>query len=227
MKYVIGFLAGTLVGAVLCLLALYYNPFAAAPSMSPLALSDQALLDFTYSAVPAESIAYTDDGESSLAPHPEDIAELWERTVRHTRVLVTLLSNHRGRPVGLGVKFSSDSERTQWLTSQALVDSAWHVYLPGRGTFFVGQTENLWSYLCNIVIPARWSSADSWRGSWFGITTVGPGALGTARVTGGSGEFAELTAEAVESWSAKAYSARQGPVAMSGSLTIAISETAP
>lgn len=227
MKYVTGFLAGTLVGAVLCLATLYYNPFADGPSMSPLAVSDHSLLDFTYSAVPGESVAFTNDGESRLLTHPENIAELWEPTIRHTRVLVTPLSGRPGQPVGLGIKFSSDSEGTQLLTSQALVDSAWHVYLPGRGTFFVDQTENLWSYLCNIVIPARWNSADSWRGSWFGITTVGPGALGTARVTGGSGEFAGLTAEAVESWSAKAYSADEGPVAMSGSLTIAISETAP
>lgn len=227
MKYVIGFLAGTIVGAVLCLFVLYQNPFADVPAVSPLAVSDQQLLDFTYSAVPSESIAFTNDGESSISPHPAKIAELWEPAIRRTDVLVTLVSGHAGSPVGLGIKFSSDSEGSRLLTSQALVDSAWHVYLPGRGTFFVDQTENRWNYLRNIVIPAHWNSADSWRGTWFGITTVGPGALGTARVTGGSGAFAKMSAEAVESWNAKAYSAVHGPVAMSGSLTIAVSKTAP
>lgn len=227
MKHVIGFVAGSLVGVVLCLLALYHNPFADAHSMSPIAVSDQGLLDLTYSAVAAESIAFTNNGESSLEPHPQKIAELWEPAIRRTSVLVTVLSDHPGSVVGIGVKFSSDSERTRVLTSEALVDSAWHVYLPGRGTFFVDQTENLWGYIRNIVIPARWSSADSWRGSWFGITTVGPGALGTARVTGGSGRFADVTAEAVESWNARAYSTLHGPVAMSGSLTIALSGPAP
>lgn len=227
MKFLFGFLAGALVGAVLCLLALYHNPFAAAPKASPLAVTDQPLADFQWSAVPAESIAFTNDGESRARPHPQGIAELWEPAISRTRVLVTLLSEGVGRPAGIGVKFSSDSESTRLLSSEVLVDSAWHVYLPGRGTFFVDQTENLWSYLRNIVIPARWNAADSWRGSWFGIVTVGPGALGTARLTGGSGQFADLRAEVVESWNAKAYSAERGPVAMSGNLMIALPPTIP
>src|SRR5690606_22494627 len=127
----------------------------------------------------------------------------------------------------IGVKFSSDSEATRLLTAKALVDSAWHAYLPGRGTFFVDQTENLWSYLRNIVVPARWNSADSWRGSWFGIVTAGPNALGTGRVIGGSGRFADLSAEVVESWTATAYSTKTGPVAMSGSLMIALPPSVP
>lgn len=227
MKYVLGFLAGTLIGAALCVLALYYNPFADVRATSPLAIGEQPLVDFTYSAVPAESIAFTNDGESAIPPHPETIAELWEPAIQRTKVLVTLLSDRPGSAVGIGIKYSSDSERTRLLASEAIIDSAWHVYLPGRGTFFIDQTENLWSYLRHIVIPARWNSADSWRGAWFGIVTAGPGALGTAQLTGGSGRFADLRAEVVEAWNAKAYSAELGPVAMSGSLTIALPPSAP
>lgn len=227
MKYVLGFLAGTVVGVVLCVVALYYNPLADARATSPLAIAEQPLVDFTYSAVPAESIAFTNDGESAIPPHPSTIAELWEPAIRRTNVLVTLLSDRPGSTVGIGIKYSSDSERTRLLASEAMIDSAWHVYLPGRGTFFIDQTENLWSYLRHIVIPARWNSADSWRGAWFGIITAGPGALGTARLTGGSGRFADLSAEVVESWNAKAYSSELGPVAMSGSLTIALPPSAP
>jgi hypothetical protein len=72
------------------------------------------------------------------------------------------------------------------------------------------------------VIPARWSSGNSWRGSFHRIMTSGPGSLGTARVTGGSGIFADQTSESVESLTARGYSADTGPVSMDGSLTVAV-----
>jgi hypothetical protein len=227
MKYAISLVAGTIVGALLFLLLLYVNPFAGAKTISPLAVSNQQLIDFTFPAVPSESIAFTNNGESRIEPHPATIAELWEPAIRNTRILVAVLSDGGGAPAGIGVKFSSDSERTRLLASEALIDSAWHLYLPQSGTLFISQTENLWDYLRSIVLPARWNSADSWRGSWYGITTVGPGALGTARATGGSGRYADVTTEAIESWRAKAYSALTGPVAMTGNLTIAVSDYSP
>jgi hypothetical protein len=52
--------------------------------------------------------------------------------------------------------------------------------------------------------------------------TQGPNALGTARVTGGNGNFAGKSGEAVESLTANAYSAIDGPVSMDGSLTITL-----
>lgn len=226
MKYAISLIAGAIVGGALVLLFLYYNPIAGKPGVSPLAISQQELIDLTFSAVPDEAIAFTNNGESQVEPHPEKIAELWEPAIAKTTVLVTVLSNVHGEPAGIGVKFSSASETTRLWNSEALVDSVWHIFLPESGTLFVNQTENLWSYIRNIIVPARWNSADSWRGTWFGIVTVGPNALGTASVTGGNGRYANINTEAVESWSAKAYSALHGPVAMTGNLTIAVSEYA-
>jgi hypothetical protein len=52
--------------------------------------------------------------------------------------------------------------------------------------------------------------------------TIGPGALGTARVTGSTGDLADTDAEAVEAIAARAYSAITGPVAMTGNLTLAL-----
>jgi len=203
-------------------LLLYYNPFAGNPSVSPLAVSELDLADFSYSLVARDSIAFTNDGESSTQPHPAKVLQLWEPAVKKTRALVTVLNDSRGQPAGLGVKFSSDSETTRLIKAEVLVDSVWHIYSPEHGTFFVDQTENFWPYLHDIVVPARMSGGDSWRGSWYRITSVGPGALGIARVTGGSGDFADTEAEAVESITASAYSAITGPAAMTGNLTIAL-----
>lgn len=222
MKYIVSLLLGMVIGVGLFFLGLYYNPFVGNPSISPLAVSDLDLVDLSYSLVASDSIVFTNDGESHVKPHPAKVGQLWEPTVSQTRGIVTILADGRGEPAGLGVKFSSDSEATALIDGEVLVHSVWHIYLPKRGTFLVDQTENFWRYLHDIVIPARLSSGDNWRGSWHGIMSIGPGALGTARVTANTGPLTGNEAEAVESITARAYSAITGPVGMTGTLTIAL-----
>lgn len=222
MRYLISLVLGMAVGAAAFVALLYYNPFTAQNELSPLSVTDNELITFNYSAVASNALVYTNDGESRIAPHPAKVLQLWEPTVRHTDAMATVLRNSRGQAAAIGIKFSSDSERTRILNSEAIVDSVWHIYVPGKGSLFVEQQENLWSYAREIVIPAHLSSADSWRGSWSGNITSGPGALKTARVVGGSGIYAGLEADGVESLNAKAYSANSGPVAIDGELAIEI-----
>ena len=222
MKYVVAFLAGLTTGALMLALLMYYNPFGATTTVSPLAVTDQRLMALQFSAVPSDMLLFTNDGESTSRPYPEGAPELWEAPVRDTRVFVTQLSDSRGAAAGIGIKFSTNSEDTRLLNSDAFVDSAWHIFLPGRGTLFIDQRENYWSYLRDLVVRARMNSANAWRGAWSGVTTVGPNALGTARVAGGQGAFSGLDSEAVESLNATAYSADSGPVAVDGSLTVAL-----
>ena len=219
-KYVAGLLLGILLGACAAVTLLYFNPLAARNPLSPLSVSNNEILSLGYSAVPTDSIVYTNNGESRVQPHPEKVRELWEAPIRHSAVLVTVVNNSRNMPAGIGIKFSSDSERTRLVNGEALVDSAWHIHLVERGSLFVEQTENYWNFLRKIVVPAYWSSANHWKGVWTGNMTVGPGALGTAAVSGGTGEFAGLESEAVEAVRASAYSVSQGPVAMEGRLAI-------
>lgn len=220
MKYLASLLLGMLVGVAAFLALLYYNPLTSHNKLSPLSVSDNDLITFNYSAVAADSLIYTNNGESRISPHPAKVQQLWERPIRRTDIVATTLTNSRNQVVGLGIKFSSDSEKTKLLNSELIVDSAWHIFLPGQGTLFVEQQENHWSYLREIVIPAYWSSADNWRGIWNGNITSGPGALGTAKVVGGSGRFSGLVTEGVESLAAKAFSVKQGPVAMTAEVMI-------
>lgn len=220
MKYLISLLAGVATGAAIFMMGLYYNPFTTQQAVSPLAVSDDRILELSFESVPAEAILFTNDGESTTAPYPDRVQELWEPAIKETSVFVTTLTNSRGDLAGIGIKSTTRSEASRILSGTALANSNWHIYVPGQGTLFVDQSENFWSYIRDIVVPARWSSGDNWKGSFHGITTSGPGALGTARVSGGSGAFAGLTSEAVEALTARAYSAELGPVSMSGSLTI-------
>ena len=221
-KYVTGLLLGIVLGVMAAAALLYFNPLAARNPLSPLSVSNNNILSLGYSAVPTDSIVFTNNGESRVQPHPENVRELWEAPLRRTEVLVTMLKDSRNIPSGIGIKYSSDSEDTRIINGEALVDSAWHIHLVERGSLFVEQTENYWNFLRKIVLPAYWSSANHWKGVWNGNMTVGPGALGTAAVTGGTGEFAGLESEAVEALRANAYSVAQGPVAVEGRLTIDI-----
>jgi hypothetical protein len=221
-KYLISLLTGLVIGSALFFLLLYFNPFAGAKSISPLAVTSQRLMNLSFSSVASETLMLTNDGASTPAPHPEKVQQLWERTIGKTSVMVVMLADSRGETAGIGVKFSSESERTRVLNGELLVDSVWHIHLPGRGTMLVAQQENYWSYLRDIVIPAYKSSGDNWRGSWNGVMTVGPNALGTARAIGGSGEFAGIETEAVESRIENAFSVAEGTVAMRGSLAITL-----
>lgn len=222
MKYVLSLLAGIAIGVAVFMVGLYHNPFRGQPAVSPLAVTDQRIIELSFSGVPGDALLYTDHGESWVEPHPDRVVELWEPAVAETRLTVTMLEDARGKVAGLGIKFLTASEATNVINGEALADSIWHVYLPGQGTFMIDQTENYWTYIRDVVVPARWSSGDNWRGSFHGILTSGPGSLGTARVSGGSGLFANLSSEAVESVTAKAYSAVTGPMSMTRSLAIAL-----
>ena len=223
MKTLLVLILGVAMGAVLTLGFLFYNPFSDRGPLSPISVSERQKVSLNYSAVAVNSIIFTNNGDSRVHPFPVKVMQLWEPPISQTDVLVTILQDSRNEPAAIGVKFSSRSERTQVLKGKALVDSAWYIHIPGQGSMLVEQSENHWSFVRDIVAPAHWSSGDNWRGNWQGIITDGPGALGTGRVYGGSGRFEGLVSEAVETLSAKAYSAVTGPVAMDGQLTIELS----
>jgi len=221
-KYLIALIVGMAVGVAVFLGLLYYNPLTTQKRLSPITVTDNDVVKLGYSAALEDMLIYTNEGRKSIGTHPVKVQQLWEAPIRKTRAMATVLTDSRGQAAGIGIKFSSDSESTNILNGQAIVDSVWHIYMPERGSLFVAQSENYWSYLREIVIPAYWSSADSWRGIWRGNITAGPGALETARVVGGSGEFTGLRSEGIETLSAKAYSVELGPVAVDGELSIEI-----
>lgn len=222
MKYFAALCLGFLAGAIGATLFVYTNPFAAPSKLSPINVSDREQFSLQFSAVAEDSIVFTNDGESRVKPKPDKVLQLWEAPIRETAVMVTLLYNSRGERIGIGTKFSSWSERSNILNGEMLIDSVWHVYLPGQGTMLIEQSENRWRYLRDIVVPAHWN--DNWRGNWHGTVTNGPGALGTARMHGGSGKFQGVEAEAIETLTARAYSSASGPVAVDGQITVEFPE---
>jgi len=221
-KYLISLLLGLFVGAALLAVGVIYNPFVGERALSALSVTDAEVISLGFSAVPGDSIVFTNNGESVPRPVPPKVLQLWEPPIRLTSAMVTMMRDARGQPAGLGIKFSSRSERTALLKGDAIVDSVWYVYLPGRGSLFIEQSENYWSFIRDVVVPAYRSSANNWKGNWNGNLTAGPGALGVAAVTGGSGAFRDLRTIAVESLDAHAYSTESGLLSGDGRLAIEV-----
>ena len=96
----------------------------------------------------------------------------------------------------------------------------WYLYLPEHGSMFLQQRENYWTFLRDVAFPAWRSSANSWRGSWLGNLTAGPGALGTAAVSGGSGRVDGLEMIGLESMAVRAFSSETGLLSADGRLMI-------
>ena len=222
MKYVITLLLGMVVGAVLFALALIHNPLTGDSRVSPLTVTDAEVVSLSYTAVPAESLVYTNDGESLQPPHPPGVTRLWEPTVRQTSATVAVMHDARGQPAGIGVKLSSQSESSDLLRGDAIVDSAWYIYLPRHGGLFIGQSENYWEFLREVAFPAWRSSAKTWRGNWVDDVTAGPGVLGTAYAYGTSGRLEDMEMEALESLSVHAFSSDRGFISAKGRLLIAL-----
>lgn len=220
MKYVAALVFGLLFGATLFVVGLLINPFIADRGVSPLSVTDAQVITLNFATVPAESIVYTNDGESLHPPHPEKVLQLWEAPIRMTSAMATVMRDGRNQVAGIGVKFMSNSESTRLLRGEAIVDSVWYIYLPEYGSMFIEQTENYFPLIREVAFPAWRSSANSWRGQWFGDLTAGPGALGTSKVSGGSGTLEGLSMEGVESMTVNAFSAETGLVSADGRLII-------
>jgi hypothetical protein len=222
MKYIISLVLGLVTGAALFALGLIYNPLIADRGLSPLSVTDAAVVTLNFPSTPAESILYTNNGEFRHQPHPGKVSRLWEAPIRKTSAMVSVMRDGRSQVAGIGVKLSSLSESTRLLNGEAIVDSVWYVYLPEQGSLFVRQTENYWPFLREVAFPAWRSTGNNWRGAWFGDLTSGPGALGTAAVSGGSGNLRDVETIGVESLSVRAFSADTGLIAAEGRLTIEI-----
>jgi len=244
MKYVIALILGFVAGAAVFIAGLVYNPFIADRGLSPLSVTDAEVITLSFSNVPTESIVYTNNGESlqqskigralrvwkapirsTSAPHPVKVLQLWEAPIRSTEAMVTVMRDGRNQTAGIGIKFSSDSETSRLLYGEMIADSVWYILLPEQGAFFIEQTENYWPFVREVAFPAWRSSANNWRGSWLGDMTAGPGALGTAAVSGGSGRLDGVQMNGVESLSTRAFSAASGLVGAEGRLLIEIPET--
>ena len=226
MKYIVALALGLICGAAILAAGVFYNPFIVDRALSPLSVSESEIIALNFSAVPADNIVFTNNGESVHSPYPEKVQQLWEAPIRKTSLMAAVMNDARNQPAGIGVKIISLSESTDLLRGEVTTDSVWYVFTRQHGSLFIQQTENYLPFVREVAFPAWKNSANSWRGTWFGNITSGPGALRTAAVSGASGRVRGLDLDAVESLSVHAFSADTGFVAAEGRLLIELPDAA-
>ena len=112
MKYVIALVLGLLFGAFVFVVGLIYNPFVSRQNLSPVTVTSAQTITVSFSGAPTDQIVLTNDGESETKPYPTKVLQLWERPIRQSTVMATVLLDGRNQAAGIGVKISSLSERT-------------------------------------------------------------------------------------------------------------------
>jgi hypothetical protein len=130
MKYVVALVLGLIIGAAILAVGVVYNPFTVDRVLSPLSVTEAQVIVLKFSRVPAESLVYTNNGDSVPSPYPEKVLQLWEAPIRKTSAMATVMRDARNQPAGIGIKISSLSESTHLLRGEAIVDSIWYRKLP-------------------------------------------------------------------------------------------------
>lgn len=225
MKYVLSLLAGVLCGAVIVILALYYNPLVQENTRVPLAAAPGASVEVFYGTA-GDTVARTGPADGLLAAVPASAETLWEPALAWTEARLLLLRDVDGRALGFGVRFAALDSATRPLTGELLANSVWNLHLPGRGSLWVDGVDNLWPLARHVLVPAWRADDGAWQGSFDGDITVGPRPSRVAVMTGGAGVFAGTRGEARESLSVEALSLRDGRLAAEGSLLVAITGAA-
>jgi hypothetical protein len=136
---------------------------------------------------PDDIIMATHDGHLALPYIPEQIERLAGPGTEKALVLVGRLRNAAGVVVGLGTQmeyFDAVRDREgRWLTH-----TSWTLQLPGSGTIYAFEHEDIPEALTSQLRDAR-ASGKTWTGLIEAQTSAGPRSDGKGVVVGGSGAF--------------------------------------
>jgi hypothetical protein len=192
MKHLFSFAGGTLLGCAVAAVALYFNPIT---RERPALIDADTVLQYEY---PSESmLLFTHGGALKVERVPPEIPQLWEATISKTALSVLVLRNPQGRPVAIASRMSKLSEQSEPLLSGLLLADNWLITYPGRGSYVVASTNNVWPLIRDTLIDVDFLQRP-WMGSKRYFPTAGPDADGTALVTGATGEFRGLSGSATE-----------------------------
>lgn len=203
MKQALLLLLGILTGCALAAALLYFNPLTAGAG-TRVDAPDRAL---RYAYPGPGTLAVTHRGGGPLPLEPAGVPRLWESTIRGTSLSVLLLAEREDEseaapeavPSAAATRISVPSAATELLRRGALVDDYWLVTVPGEGSFFLHNENNVWPLVKEAVLPVmlldrEWSGPAAYR------PTVGPSPRRQGRLHGATGAFAGVEGRASETY---------------------------
>ena len=181
MRVLVALLIGSVVGACLAAVVLFYNPMSRYAGKAPQGES-------YFYANDMEHFAISHAGKLPMPYRPSDIEPLWEGAINGVVLTVFPLINEAGDMVAFASRISALGEDSDLLLRGAYTHNDWLLSFAGRGTLFVDDRENLSELVRYGVVPV-WLLRQPWAGARDLLATSGPDA-GSASVLGGTGEFA-------------------------------------
>ena len=205
MKYFWTMVSGFLLGAMLALTGLYFNPLM--ETIGPLPTSDDTR--FTYASPLTSELVFAHGNRSRVPSYPAGVADLWEDPINKSALSVVLLRGDDGS-TAIASRISYPSEETDLLHKGVLLTDDWTVSFPGQGSLFINSQSNWWPFLKEMLIPV-WYLGREWQGPTQYTPTVGPANGVWAFVNGATGQFAGLSGTATERYSVEAFDELVGP----------------
>jgi hypothetical protein len=223
MKYFFSALAGIVVGIALGAVCLYYDPLTMRAA-TPLQGSSWTL---RYTVPEDDLIALTHSDRLPLPLKPEGVDTLWEATIRSAALSVLSLHDaDAGAAAALATRFSKPSRATDLLLRGAILDDYWLVTVPGSGSVFVYDMNNLWPVLRENVVPVSLLRRP-WHGPGEYLTTLGPsGSRGPGLAVGATGRFVGFVGDAAEIYRLNRYSRIHGAEELAGELVLGLAAPA-
>jgi len=218
MKYVLGLLAGILVGAAAAAALLYFNPL----TRSGAERSANASWALDYSLQGTDTWLSTHDGNFYLPVVPAEAARLYEKGINGSLLAAMPLRNDAGEVEAFATRITVPSQRTDFIVDGVLVDDYWLISDPARGSVLVHAVNNRWPLLRDSVVRVGWLKRQ-FAGPGEYDPTVGPGSSG-AEIVGLTGEFAGAHGHGTEHDRLERFDGSLAP--LSGRLSLALEFTA-
>ena len=218
MKYLFVLLLGLVVGAILGVAALYFNPLTARGGEVP----DAGSWVLDYGSPISTGLTFTHGGQTRLPVHPSGTPELWENTINKTTLSVFRVTGPDGQ-AAVASRVSLPSERTDMLIRGVVVTDHWLITVPGEGSLFIDSDMNVWPFVKRDLLPV-WYLGRTWRGPHNYLPTLGPGLDRSGIVQGATGRFAEREGYAREEYRMSVFNTQRGPEQFEATLHIDLPE---
>ena len=170
----------------------------ASPAFADTAIEPRAdeVVESFFARVPDDVIAISHGGGGPIALFPADIPTLHESGIDNGVAILTKFRNSAGEIVGFGAQLEVILAGDV-AAGDRLQATNWILVIPGRGTLYHSELEELGDFGTQVIQPVLATGRD-WEGTFMRVATVGPRPDGRGEITGGTYEFSDLVGSFAE-----------------------------
>ena len=144
-----------------------------------------------------DTVAITNNGMNLLAPFPAGIPLFDEPNIQPGLAILAKIRNESGEVIGFASELEDFPPEGPTPEGELRWKTAWTLVIPGRGSIFLDQIEDVRELLTLVVFPTL-ATGIPFEGEYTAIPTDGPRFDGRGVIVGGTGDFKRLRGSFVE-----------------------------